>query len=221
MRVIDLGCGTGALTATLAAHLRDATIFGIDSSKEMLVKAPQRSRLVFFHRSIEEQLKRPDKFDLVFSNAALQWVDNHAQVFPRLISQLKPGGQLAVQMPSQTENKLNLLLKELANEEPFATALEGYSYPSPVLPIADYAQLLYQHGGKNITVLEKIYPMEVKETRELFQFVAGSALIPYVERIKSTARMAFLSTYQRRIQEAFPQMPALYPFKRILMHAVF
>ncbi len=221
MGVIDLGCGTGAGTATLAAYLRDATVLGIDASKEMLTKTPYRSRLTFQHRSIEQQLTRPDTFNLIFSNAALQWVDNHKSLFPRLIAQLKPGGQLAVQMPSQAENKLNFLLQELAAESPFATALNGFSYISPVLPMEDYAQLLFEQGGAEISVLKKIYPMEVKQTRELYQFVAGSALIPYLERIKSEMRNTFIAYYQRRIQNAFPTMPALYPFKRILIHAVF
>src|SRR5690349_8720721 len=73
MKVLDLGCGTGALTAVLADRLNGATVLGIDSSKEMLDKAPLKNGLEFKQRTIEEQIADNDRWDLIVSNAALQW----------------------------------------------------------------------------------------------------------------------------------------------------
>ena len=93
MRVIDLGCGTGELTSRLAERLPGSDVLGIDSSAEMLAKAAPRARegLRFEQRRIEDV---GGTYDLVFSHAALQWVDDHRALIPRVFSLVAPGGQV-------------------------------------------------------------------------------------------------------------------------------
>ncbi len=111
LQVIDLGCGTGELTQILAEQLTSATVLGIDNSASMLTKAPAGiSNLSFQEITIEQQLSKSTKWDIIVANASLQWIDNHELLFPQIIKLLNPNGQLAIQMPSQTENILNKLL---------------------------------------------------------------------------------------------------------------
>src|SRR6218665_3232941 len=117
LKVIDLGCGTGELTKKLSEKLNSPTVLGIDNSSEMLAKAPVQKNLQFEEKPILAQLSDTAKWDLIFSNAALQWIDNHYELFPKIISRLNSGGQLAVQMPQQNENILNKILLNLVQEE--------------------------------------------------------------------------------------------------------
>ncbi|MCE7070680.1 methyltransferase domain-containing protein [Dyadobacter sp. CY327] len=154
MDVIDLGCGTGELTRKLADLLSGARVLGIDSSAEMLdgAKAFANAQVRFEKLSIEEGVGLDAKWDLVFSNAAIQWAENHEILFEKIISNIKPGGQLVVQMPAQHHNVTNQMLLRLSEEPPFHTELAGFQKLSPVLNIEDYARILFENGGSEITV---------------------------------------------------------------------
>lgn len=223
MEVIDLGCGTGELTSKLADYLPDANILGIDSSAEMLSDATafRKQNLQFEQRTIEQQLNTNQKWDLVFSNAAIQWVEDHHQLLPRIIQTIKPEGQLAIQIPAQNSNALNQILIQLAQEQPYSNHLNEWSRISPVLGIDDYAQLLFENGSKEMTVYKKIYPLIVADTAELFEWISGTALIPYLERLQGEIKENFLAEFKTRIHLRFPKTPVLYPFKRIIIEGKF
>ena len=223
LQVIDLGCGTGELTRKLADALPQSTVLGIDSSAEMLKdsKAFENESVKFECRLIEEQVQSNQKWDLVFSNAAIQWADNHEALIPQIISTIKPGGQLAIQMPDQHSNISNMLLNELAAEEPFATALQNWIRVSPVLSIDSYAQLFFENGSTSMTVYEKIYPLILQDADALFDWVSGTALIPYTERLHGETKDHFISEYKNRLQHNFKSVPVFYPFKRLILEATF
>ncbi len=223
INVIDLGCGTGELTRKLADALPGSRVLGIDSSQEMLndSKAFENEQVRFELRSIEEQVKQETKWDLVFSNAAIQWVYNHEELLPQVISLVKPAGQLVIQMPDQNQNASNLILDELAIEEPFCTALQNWTRNSPVFDIERYAQILFENGSRQMTVFEKIYPLILKDTDALFDWVSGTALIPYTERLSGAIKQQFIDAYKDRLKNRFPKSPVFYPFKRIIMEAKF
>jgi len=221
--VIDLGCGTGEITRKLADALPKANVTGIDSSQEMLndSKAFANEQVTFELRSIEEQLKQDTKWDLVFSNAAIQWVNNHEEILPRIIAMLKPEGQLVIQIPDQTQNVANLILHKLAGDEPFSAALNNWKRDTPVLDIERYAQLLFENGSKSMTVFEKIYPLVLKDTDALYDWVSGTTLIPYIEKLSGQVKDQFIAEYKKRLKTRFPKTPVFYPFKRIIMEAKF
>jgi trans-aconitate 2-methyltransferase len=221
--VVDLGCGTGELTRKLADALPESKVIGIDSSQEMLndSKAFENGQVRFELRSIEEQVKQLNQYDLVFSNAAIQWVNNHEELLPEIIAILKPGGQLVIQLPNQTQNLSNLILNELATEEPFQTALQSWKRDSPVLDIEKYAQILFENGSRQMTVFEKIYPLILKDSDALFDWVSGTALIPYTERLSGEIKSQFTTAYKERLRNRFSKTPVFYPFKRIIIEAKF
>lgn len=221
MKVVDLGCGTGELTHMLAERLINPDVKGIDSSKEMLEKAKQYSNITFEQKPIEKQIKTGEKWDLVFSNAALQWVDDHYKLLPKIISTLNNDGQLIIQMPAQNENILNQILLELVGEEPFSTALKHWKRISPVLSMDDYAQILFENNGSKITIYQKVYPIIATTQNELYEFISGSALVPYFERLDAATKNRFISEFKKRIKLKFKKLPALYAFKRLIIYAQF
>ena len=219
---VDVGCGTGEQTAILSEKFPDANFLGIDSSPEMLAdsKMMETDNLKFKLSTIEDFAVDGSKWDLIFSNAALQWSDNHEALFPKLISKLNPSGQFAVQMPSQKENALNRILLEMVSEKPFRDYFDGFVRNSPMLTIEEYAEVMFAEGLTDLDLSVKIYPIIAKEETELFDFISGSALIPYMERLSNEHVEAFKLEYLLRIKKAFGTFPAIYPFKRFLLYGV-
>lgn len=219
MRVIDLGCGTGELTTRLADQLPKSEVVGIDSSEEMLSRAESLSRpgLSFEKKAIENV---SGEWDLVFSHAAIQWVDDHQSLIPRLISFLRPGGQLAIQMPSNHEHPTHRIINEIANEEPFREILDGWFRSSPVLRISDYADILHKNGCDELIVFEKVYPHVLASADDLVEWTSGTALVPYFERLGDEHREEFLKRYSARLGAIWPTKPVFYGFQRILFSAV-
>jgi trans-aconitate 2-methyltransferase len=218
LSVIDLGCGAGELTRRLADALPDSDVLGVDSSAEMLAKAAAHARpgLRFEQRTIEEA---SGVYDLVFSHAALQWVDDHPRLIARLMTMVRPGGQLVVQQPSNHGHATHLLIREIAGEEPFRAALSGFSRSSPVLGIDAYARLLHEAGGRDLVVFEKVYPHVLQGADALADWTSGAALVPYFERLPPAMHAAFMSRYRERLRAAFPGESVFYGFRRTLFAA--
>jgi len=223
LEVVDLGCGTGELTAKLAEKLPGAKVLGVDSSAEMLAgsRTTGDSVLNFECIAIEDQLKKSIQWDIVFSNAALQWVPDHEALFSQIITKIKAGGQLLVQMPAQHHNITNRLLNELATQQPYADLYKGWNRISPVLDLDRYAEILFENGSKSMQVFEKIYPLVLEDVDALLTWVSGTALIPYLERLPDELRGRFRDDYRAMLRLRFPKAPVFYPFKRILIGAQF
>ncbi|REC40284.1 methyltransferase domain-containing protein [Chryseobacterium sp. 5_R23647] len=219
-KAIDIGCGTGEQTHILSEKFEDAELLGIDSSAEMLSESNlyQNNRLNFKQKTVEELYNSEEKWDLIFSNAALQWSDNHKELFSKLLSLLSENGQFAVQMPVQSENILNQILFQLASEEPFKTQLQNWNRVSPVLSLDEYAKMMFDAGLKDLNISIKVYPIIADDAEKLFQFISGSALIPYLERLDEENKEKFIIEYKKRIAEKFDRFPAIYSFKRMLLY---
>lgn len=218
MSVIDLGCGTGELTSRLASLLPHSDVTGIDSSEEMLSRAMGLSRpgLSFRKQAIEDV---SGEWDLVFSHAAIQWVDDHRALIPRLLTMVRLGGQLTVQLPSNHEHPTHRIIEELAGEEPFRQILGGWSRNSPVLKVGEYAELLHQNSCDEIVVFEKVYPHILSSTDDLVAWTSSTALVPYFDRLDADAREEFLKRYRLRLKALWPAGPVFYGFQRILFSA--
>lgn len=220
MKAIDLGCGTGEQTAILANKFPEADFLGVDSSAEMLKqsKSLESNNLRFRQGTTEEIINSHERWDLIFSNAALQWSNDHEILFPKLIELVNTKGQFAVQMPVQPENKLNNILSELIDEDPFRSYLNGFKRDSPVLSMDAYAQMLFDGGLEDLHITQKVYPIIANDHETLFNFISGSALIPYIEKLEGDQAALFIKTFKERIAIHFPKLPALYSFKRFLLY---
>ena len=218
LRVIDLGCGTGELTARLADALPGSDVLGIDSSPDMLARAEERARpgLRFELRPIESV---DGEWDLIFSNAAIQWVDDHPALVPRLLSLVPPGGQVVVQLPVNHGHPTQRFMVELAGEAPFREALDGWTQRWPVLTVDVYAELLYACGGREITIFEKVYPHVLDDADALADWMSGTALLAYFQRLPEELHGPFMERYRERLRARYPSRPVFFGFRRVLFAA--
>lgn len=217
---VDIGCGTGEQTSLLSKKFENTSFLGIDSSPEMLAasKKFEHEKLVFKNSTIEEFADEDSKWGLIFSNAALQWSDHHSELFPKIISKVAAGGHFAVQMPFQKENILNQILLELVQEQPFNNLLAGFRRESPVLSIDEYVKMLFDGGLTNLNIFLKVYPIIAENETDLYNFISGSALIPYMEKLDPAGQDLLKSIFLERIRNVFAPFPAIYSFKRVLLY---
>ncbi|NWG05433.1 MAG: methyltransferase domain-containing protein [Chloroflexi bacterium] len=217
LRVVDLGCGTGELTRKLADAFPNSHVTGLDSSPQMLERAASFSspNLVFVQG---DQAALTGEWDLIFSNAALQWSENHAELIPYLYGRLAPGGQIAVQVPSNHNHISHQIYRETASEEMFRFILNGFQRYAPVLPIDDYARIFFNCGAEDITVFEKIYAHVLEDSDAVVEWISGTALVPYFERL-GKYKDAFVQSIREKMRAAMPGSPVFYPFRRILFSA--
>jgi trans-aconitate 2-methyltransferase len=217
LKVIDLGCGTGNLTRELADKLPNSHVTGLDSSPQMLVQAASLSApdLIFKEG---DQSTLTGEWDLIFSNAALHWSENHTELIPYLFDKLKPGGQIAVQIPSNHNHISHQVYRETAEEEIYKTILQGFQRYAPVLPIDDYARILFDCGAEDISVFEKIYPHILESADAVVEWISGTTLVPYFERL-GEHRDEFIESIREKMRTALPDSPVFYPFRRILFSA--
>lgn len=217
LKVVDLGCGTGELTRRLADSLPKSDVLGLDNSAHMLAKAEsaKRAGLTF---TLGDQADLSGTWDLIFSNAALHWTENHEALIAHLYGRLAPGGQIAVQVPSNHTHISHQLIIQTAQEEPFKSVLKGFVRYAPVLTIDRYAQVLFDMGAENIIVFEKVYAHVLEDSDAVVEWISGTALVPYFERL-GAEKDAFLGVLQKKMRAAMPASPLLYPFKRTLFSA--
>ena len=218
LRVIDAGCGTGELTRRLADLLPESDVLGIDSSPQMLERASELARAgLRFEAGRVEDLA--GEWDVIFSHAVIQWVEDHASLLPRLFSMVARGGRLAVQQPSNFDHPTHTLIDAVARREPFVSALQGWTRAWPTLSIDSYAQLLYDAGAADITVFEKVYPHVLDDADAMADWMTGTALVPYFERMGDELREPFLEQYRALLRERFPSRPVFFGFRRTLFAA--
>jgi len=218
-RAIDLGCGTGKLTRVQHDRVKAVETIGIDSSEEMLRESGQLAGGgLRFERGDIANWDPGRTFDLVFSNAALQWVPDHPELFPRLARLLAPGGQLAVQMPANHDHASHVLAHALAREEPFAAALVGYVREVPVESPEWYASVLHGLGFGQQHVRLQVYGHVLGQTADVVEWTKGTLLTDYQRRLPAHLFERFVDEYRRRVvAELGDQSPYFYPFKRLLI----
>jgi trans-aconitate 2-methyltransferase len=196
-RVIDLGCGTGNALPALAARFPEAELVGVDSSPAMLEKASSagfRTQL-----SDIETWSPPEPVDVIFSNAALQWLPDHATLFPRLITCLAPGGILAVQMPAMHNEPVRTIQKEVASSGPWSERLFGVTSAPPILdPTAYYDLLSALVSAVEIWITHYLHVLRGKDP--VVQWAMGTSLRPYLDALGPGERVKFLAAYSKALR---------------------
>lgn len=216
--VVDVGCGPGNSTALLAQRWPLADLVGLDSSAAMIERARRALPDVRF---VEDDLREwsPDSaVDVVFSNAALQWVEDHAAVFPRLLGWLAPGGTLAVQMPVNFDQPSHVLMRQLAASPRWTDAVGGVLEESPVAAPEEYWRMLAPYGEVDIWTTEYLQVLEGENP--VTEWVRGTGLRPVLDRLDEDAAAVFLAEYSRMVSRAYPRQDdgsTLFPFRRLFI----
>ncbi len=221
MRVVDLGCGTGELTRQLHDRLGARETLGVDRSAKMLGRsAAFAAPGLRFEEARVEDFSPSGPLDLVFSNAALHFVERHEELWPRLASFLAPGGQMAVHLPANQDHATHVTAREVAREEPFAAALAGYLHPTHVLPVEAYATLFHRLGFARQSVKLVVYTHLLESRESVVEWVRGSILTEYESRLPAGLFAEFLAAYRARLLPRLgDERPFFFTFRRVLMHA--
>jgi len=217
-RVVDLGCGTGALTRVLHERTQASQTVGIDRSEAMLRKSAEHAGDgVRFQRADIAEFSESG-LNVVFANASIQWVGDHASLFPCLAATLKSGGQLAVQMPANEDHLSHAVAREVAQQSPHAQALDGFVYRHSIESAEWYAEQLARLGFAEQHVRVQVYPHRLPGPEDVVEWVKGSLLTGYRDRMSRDDYEAFETAYRQRLLSLLPdERPFLYPFKRLLL----
>ena len=220
-RIYDLGCGTGHLTQALQERWPEARITGIDSSKEMLAHARGEFPKLDWLEGDISSWRPAAPADLLFSNAALQWVPGHERLLPALLGCVRAGGVFAIQMPRHIESPAHLLLVETAREPRWRERLLPATLRLVVHSPEQYWRWLSPHASK-LDIWETIYQHELEGENPVVEFFRGTQLRPYIHDLSESDAEEFVAAYAAKIARAFPEQPngkTLLPFRRIFIIA--
>lgn len=205
-RIIDLGCGPGNSTELLAARFPNATVTGIDSSPDMIDAAHKRRPDIRFEiGDIGERHDGDGRFDLMFANASLQWLPDHAALLPALVDQLAPGGVLAVQMPDNLDEPAHRLMREIALDAKWAVTLADASKARDSLHSAKWYFETLCGLGTQVDVWRTTYHHALAGgAADIVGWFRSTGLRPFLQPLDDEEQAAFLSRYEAAIARIVP-----------------
>ncbi len=230
--VVDLGCGSGELTAGLLTRWPSASVIGVDSSAEMIAAADRlraglppadAARLRFIEADLSSWTP-PGPVDVITSNAALQWVPGHLDLLPTLMGRLAPGGRLAVQVPGNHDAPAHALLRELRRTPRWSPLVgpdvaPGLDRRLAVAEPADYLATLAR-AGFAADVWETTYLHLLTGEDAVLQWMRGTGARPTLAALPDDAtRAAFEADYAALLRDAYPPQPfgTVMPFRRLFL----
>jgi len=219
--IYDLGCGAGNVTRLLCHRWPAARVTGVDGSTAMLAKAVLTEPSVTWVEADLQGWTPPCPADLLFSNAALHWLEGHATLFPRLVAALAPGAILAVQMPRNHQSPSHTEMAAVARGGPWWGRLAPRLRTAPVASPDVYYDILAPHVS-SLEVWETEYLQVLEGEHPVVEWTKGTALRPILEPLDEAERAAFLAEYTARVDRAYPPRAdgrTLFPFRRLFLVA--
>jgi len=222
-RVVDLGCGPGNSTELLRQHFPDAEVMGVDNAPDMLAAARKRLPQLRFEYADIGNWSAGAPVDLLFANASLQWVPDHAQLLPALLAQLAPGGCLAVQIPDNLDEPAHRLMREIAAEPPWADVLSSAAKAREARHDALWYYRRLQAAGAQVNVWRTVFHHPLAGgAAAVVEWFKGTGLRPFLDPLDDAQRQRFLQRYTAAIAGAYPVLPdgtVLLPFPRLFLVA--
>jgi trans-aconitate 2-methyltransferase len=219
-RIIDLGCGPGNSTQVLRRRFPESEIIGLDSSPEMIGRARREFPEGLWQLEDVTQWKTEQPFDLVFSNAMLQWVPDHEHLLPRLLEQVAPGGALAAQIPAHYDSPLHREIIEVSHDPRWTSRMEKARTSLTNRPPAFYYDLLAGRAA-GIDIWETTYQHVVPGPTAVLEWFRGTGLRPYLEALSTEEeRSAFEADLNARYAASYPRRAngcVLFPFRRLFL----
>ncbi len=223
--IYDLGCGPGNVTALLARRWPEARLIGVDSAPAMLARARDTLPTATWTEADIARWRAEEAADLIFSNAALHWLDDHVALFSRLFAGLAPGGALGVQMPRNFAAASHRLIVETARTGPWADRLSAavarYDGDGPVAAPDTYFDILGPAAAA-LDIWETEYLQVLTGENAVLNWIRGTALGPVADALDPDLWQAYLDALTPRLAEAYPMRPdgrTLFPFRRLFIVA--
>jgi trans-aconitate 2-methyltransferase len=211
--IVDLGCGPGNSTGLLRERWPEATVTGIDTSADMLAAARRGYPGIYFVLGDIATWSPAELYDVVFSNAALQWVGDHEHLLPRLLDAVAPDGVLAVQMPRNHDFATHRLMRQAAAEGPWRDKLAG-------APEFYYDRLALR--CRRIVLWETNYIQVMDGIDAIIAWLHGTGLRPFLARLDEAEQREFLDRYKALLAAEFPAQAdgmVLLPYPRLFFIA--
>ncbi|HYP44406.1 MAG TPA: trans-aconitate 2-methyltransferase [Propionibacteriaceae bacterium] len=218
--VVDLGCGPGHLTATLAERWPQARVHGLDSSVEMIQRAQRlRTAQVTYAVADIAQWRPSEQVDVLVSNATFQWVPGHRQLLPRMVGALAPAGWLAFSVPGNFDQPSHRLLRELAADARFADHTRSVAYPM-AFDAASYLGDLAALGCR-VEAWETTYLHVLSGGDPVFRWISGTGARPVLQSLPEGRRAEFEDEYKALLRQAYPAQlhGTVLPFRRVFVVA--
>jgi trans-aconitate 2-methyltransferase len=220
-RIVDLGCGAGLSTQSLAERYPDCDLVGVDRSEEMLAAARARLPGVRFLQG--DAAHWSGRADLIFANALFHWVPDHIVVMTRVVGGLEPGGCLAAQMPDNEAEPTHVLMREIAAAPPFRGKLEAAAAArETIVAMADYDAAL-SPLCEHVDIWRTVYLHRLESPQAIVDWVEGAGLRPYLAPLSPDEREQYLARYLEAITAAYPRRGwggVLLPFPRLFVVVV-
>jgi trans-aconitate 2-methyltransferase len=219
--VVDLGAGAGNVTRLLKMRWPGARVTGVDASQEMLAKAAAAApEIAWQHADLAAW--RPERpADVIYSNAALHWLEGHDRLFPALFASLAPGGVLAVQMPRNFSAPSHTSMAEAARSGPWRAKLEPLLRPAPTGDPAVYYDLLAPRAAV-LDIWETEYLQVLDGEHPVKEWTKGTWLKPLLDALAEPERSGFEAAYADLVARAYPRRAdgrTLFPFRRLFIIA--
>jgi len=220
-RIIDIGCGPGNSTGFLARQWPQAEVIGLDSSAAMLEVAKRNfPELKWVQHDATNDISHLGKFDLVLSNAAMHWMQNHDHIVPGFFNLLNPGGVLAVQIPHNYDSPLDQALQAISNSEKWRDQLSANS-PVKYYPAGYYYDIL-----SNLTADFEIwitrYHHILNFHEDIIEWYQGTGFRPYLNQLDEKGKVEFLTDILVQVKQLYtPQVDGkiIFDFKRLFFMA--
>jgi trans-aconitate 2-methyltransferase len=219
--VYDLGAGAGNVTRLIAARWPEARVIGVDSSAEMLAKAAAENPQIEWQQADLATWRPTRPADVIYSNAALHWIEDHAPVFVALFNSLAPGGVFAVQIPRNFGAPSHTSMGEAARRGPWRARLEPLLRPVPVAELAFYFDLLAPLAAR-LDMWETEYLQVLDGEHAVKEYTKSTWLSPLLAALDEPERSQFEAVYTRLVDAAYPRRPdgkTLFPFRRLFIIA--
>lgn len=220
---VDIGCGPGNSTELLVQRFPQARVSGLDSSADMIAAARERLPQLRFELAEIDKWTAEGPFDVIFANAVLQWVPNHAMLLPALAGKLSAGGSLAIQMPDNLNEPSHRLMREVAANGPWASKLASAAgQRTEMASASDYFSMLRPHCAR-VDVWRTTYHHQLTGgAAGVVEWFKGSGLIPFLSPLNEEERAQYLQQYLTAVSNAYPALgdgSVLLPFPRLFIVA--
>ncbi|MBI2683768.1 MAG: trans-aconitate 2-methyltransferase [Acidobacteriales bacterium] len=219
--IVDLGCGPGNSTEQLHQRWPRAEVLGLDSSAEMLCEARKNHPDWKWEQADLAAWKPARTYDLIFSNATLHWVKDHARILPQLFAHVAPGGALAVQMPQHNTSPAHRAMVDVSREPEWAPALDQARQTITIENAGFYYDVLSPLASR-LDLWETTYHPEMENAEAVLTWMRGSGMRPYLEAFSAEQQKRFQQACLERFHDLFPARAngkILLPYPRIFLIA--